>query len=398
MKLMPPPNPAKWKRHQVSLLIEQVKKDRAIFVGLQTVDPQVKRVIYPAVRRAINRIHTSRSPQALQYVVLTLAGLVLCLPTIVLALDRMGRLLAGPNVNGWLVATGVFFAYFSIFFLPKAKHNGSAIGWLAMYPVALVVSLVASSPWATHIADDWWFRPIYSLMLGVGIIGIFILTVGLTLTPMLFWIARQLRRQADARILIMIVALMGKTEANPGQWEKLLFRAQLMKELDAIARVIENGIPTAYSDKDILFRGWVSVRCRRIAAHIRDLKGWLAMPRRDTREYFLKELGSVLTCLGLGDWDTIAVADPGSVNNRMGRLATLFSGLRTLLASFLPMGILLLLHVLHRDPPAQMSGFLTFGAAAWLTVGCISLLDPLYASRTEAFKSALQFLPGLKKG
>jgi len=397
MKLMPPPNPAKWKRHQVRLLIEQVKKDRAVFAGLQTIDPQVKRVIYPAVRRAINRIHVSGSPQLLHYVVLTLAGFVLIVPAGVLAFERMGRLLTGPNVNGWFVAAGLFFAYVSIFFLPNTKSSGSSATWLSIYPFALIVSLIASAPWASRIADDWWFRPLYSLLLGVGMIGIFTLAIAVSLTPMLFWIARQLRRQADARILTKIVTLMGKTEANPRQWEQLLFRAQLIKELDAIARLIENGVPTAYSDKDVLFRGWVSVRSRRIAAHIRDLKGWLAIPRRDTREYFLKELGQVLICLGLGDWDGISVADSVAANNRTGRFATVFSGVRTLSASFLPAGILLLLHVLHRDPPSQISGFLTFGAAAWLTVGCISLLDPLYASRTEAFKSALQFLPGLKK-
>ena len=70
VKLTPPINPMKWKRHQLDLLLKQVKKDRAIFVGLQTIDPQVKRSIYPAVRRAMNRMHTSQLPQCLEQFIL----------------------------------------------------------------------------------------------------------------------------------------------------------------------------------------------------------------------------------------------------------------------------------------------------------------------------------------
>jgi hypothetical protein len=40
---------------------------------------------------------------------------------------------------------------------------------------------------------------------------------------------------------------------------------------------------------------------------------------------------------------------------------------------------------------------LIVASAAWLTAGLISLLDPLYSSRMEPFKTVMQFLPGAKK-
>jgi hypothetical protein len=234
-------------------------------------------------------------------------------------------------------------------------------------------------------------------MLGAGGMGGFALIVGICITPTLLALARRLRRHLDARLFTKIVALMEDTERNPRRWEELPFRAHLAKELEAIASLIENGLPAAYSSKDELFRRWILTRSRGIATYIRELKSWLAAPRQDTRGYFLEALGRIVICLGHGDWDGMPSADPPSGALRADRIATLLSAVRTLLASILPAGILVSLHRLHRDPPSQISGYLTFGAAAWLTVGCISLLDPLYSTKLEAFKSALQFLPGLKK-
>jgi hypothetical protein len=407
LRAQPPINPLKWKRHQLGLLLQAVRKDRARFIGLRTIDATVKRSIYPTVRRAINRLYVSQSPQSFeQLIILVVIGLVPFAPAGWLLYQWAANLLGGPDINSWLVAVGFAIAYASIFFLPKSGQGYGAVTgqygavapvWLSIYPVILIASLAAASPWAIGIPRGWWFSPLYSLIIGAGGMSAFVLIIGVAATPALLVIARRLRRNTDARILTKIVALMDDTERYPRQWEELSFRAHLAKELDAIASLIENALPAAYSNKDELFRRWMSARSRRIATHLRDLKSWLAIPRKDTREYFLQALGQVVICLGRGDWDGIPAAAPSSEGRRAGRIATLLSAVRTLSASVLPAAILVLLHVLHRDPPSQISGYLAFGAAAWLTVGCISLLDPLYSSRLEAFKSALQFLPGLKK-
>lgn len=390
--------PFRWKRLIRRKTVEAAKKDIAVFMRLESIDADTKRQLAPKARRCINRFHRLRYPSTVgQFIVAELLLIGLSLAIMIPLLNWIFASVNNKFQAGWFVAAGGVLYYFYIFILPSNSSLRYRLWAMAVYPATIILFAVATLHWQSNLLSGPWFARVVGFLAGGSLMSAFIVSMGIGMIPLLFMTARSLRRNTDSRLFIRMVAVLDKVERNRAGWDELPFRAELAGELEVIANMIQRDLPAQCIAGDEAFNVWIGERAWRAAAFMRDMKKWVTVPREDTRAFFAWQISRIVVCIAKSDWDGIPVTETSQQSKRARRLANAVGILRTLVASILPVAILGILNRYQISLPEAVKPYVYFGSVAWLVIGFISLLDPLYAARFETVKSALQLLPLVKK-
>jgi hypothetical protein len=133
------------------------------------------------------------------------------------------------------------------------------------------------------------------------------------------------------------------------------------------------------------------------AAFLRGLKKWTSMSRSDTFQYFTAQLASIIILIADGNWDGLPFSNESLPSLRERGLIRGLAIVRNLGSALAPALILVVVHRLSIKLPDPVMPYLYLGVTVWTAVGLIALLDPLYSSKFETVKAALQLLPGAKQ-
>jgi hypothetical protein len=386
-----------WKRRFQRQLLAAVHDDRERFLALTAIDADVRRRVYPKVRRSLNRFHlvTNRRPGIVETGAILVGGLVMAFAIFIPLMDWI---LSRPGAESWMTAMGAALYYVIVFLLPRAADGETdrrkeALSYLSIYPLTIVVFAVGQSTWMQARAP---MPPLLlSFLAGGSLIGAFMIALGIIVTPVVYLQYRALRRHMDAVLLRRLLRMLDSVDHRRVDWDDLPFKAHLIRELDVIATVILRDLPNQYRMSDDGFNQWISARARGIAAYFRDLKKWVTMPRHDTREQFIGRLADATMSLADGAWDAIPTAETPVPTPRH-CLQQAAQILRGIVVSALPPAALLALNAFGVTIPAAFAQYLYLGAFLWAAIGLVSLLDSLYGAKFEALKNVVQLVPGKK--
>ncbi|HEY0785205.1 MAG TPA: hypothetical protein VGD62_04990 [Acidobacteriaceae bacterium] len=383
---------AGWRRISRLSTVRASRRDRARFLALASVDAATKHRLFPQVRRTINRLYLAQTPtSAAQYLGKMALFTLLFVPACFLLI----RWIAASLSMAWkplsLECAGALLSYASIFLLDRLHARSRAVA-IAAFPLTLLV--FAALVTYTHQAHAPAFQNAIAFLGGASLVGAFATALLIGQLPLILLSARAIRHSIDARIFVRVLNLLSKIEQHPFRWQELAFKTELLTELNAIARMIQHDLPAQCSSfEDEVFRAWLRERMTLVATRFREMKQWIILPRADTRDYLLQQLAAITISLAQGDWDALPTAQTSQQARRAGHLANALGSLRTLAASVLPILILVALARLHVRLPEALRLYAYLAASFWLGIGVLSLLDPLYAARLDAVKSAMQIFP-----
>jgi hypothetical protein len=394
--------PSRLKRIPRRRIIEFSKIDREIFMRLKSLDRETKRRLYAYARHYINRYAVAAGLFGawLQVYLLVIAGcgvaVFFSLRSSLLFEKLQDSLLqrAGEHFVCTLLGFVIFVTY--IFFLRPGIRPLA----IAPFPITVILFVLLNSSVAAHLGSDTqYFQYLWSFFFGAFLVSGLQTIIFLLVIPFGVFLAISVRPYVDSRLFVGLVNLLDKIEQNGVRWNELTFKIELIASLDSLANILERDIPTRCRTADEQFNRWATDRAWSSAAYIREMKKWIFMSREDTRSYLMRQVAAIIVCLAEGDWDGIPTVELNHRSRNTKRLSRVLSSLRTLAASIIPIGSLLLMRKFSsgNEIPSSIEGYIYFGAVAWLAIGLISLLDPLYASRLDTLKTVFQLFPTSKK-
>jgi hypothetical protein len=219
------------------------------------------------------------------------------------------------------------------------------------------------------------------------ILGVFIAPFAMVGTIVTVSLRR--RRRAvypDAIVSDQLLRLLAVL-SSAGAWKDLSKRNDLLGFLEEAAACIEFGIPRRLNTGDPASSVWLQQRGLHIAAALRGLKQWVAMPKQDTRIMLIDRLKKDLVSVAAGNWDELPVANAKKLSMwvRAGMLV------RDLLVALFPLGALLLWRKLN-PTIMEVSTFAPLFTAfvLWGVWRLLAIIDPRLSA--EVFKPFLELL------
>ena len=394
-------SPREFRRYVRRNTVRAARTSRGEFQNLQTIDGATKKRIYPNVRRFINRFHARSADIPGLWIIMALQMAISLSILFPLGDWILKQVSPGPPLT-LVVGLVAYYAWF--FLLLPSKRSGRRPSFLAqvtkpmlVYSLTIVLYAVAISRWFYPWRNAFGFKLAIGFMAGASLISAFMVSMFISFVPYLWATNHVLRQNADAVILERLLQLLSYAEQHPHQWQELPFRRELIGDLDALAVMLERSLPLQYRSRDEVFSAWIAERGCKMAAFARELKKWVTISRGDTRTYFLGQLANLVVCVGSGDWDAFPCVEPSRASTRKGTLLRALSTLRALISTAAPMVLLFVLNRFHISLPDTIAPYVYLGALVWTVIGVLALLDPLYAGKLEAAKSAIQVLSLSKK-
>jgi hypothetical protein len=392
--------PRRRKRYFRKIVVEHSRADRAAFRNLTSIDEAARKRLLPKVRRTLNRVQRASSSFRLTtYLALLVVQLAISFavmfPLLFWIFDANRFASVWPAVAGAIVCYGFIFLIPARTYLGHRQRSVNTALLACVYPGVIALFALANSDWQWHLPRTGWIAEIVAFLAGASIIGAFGVAITVGLLPLLLVSTRSLRRHTDALVLSRLVKLLADVEKYPALWDELPFKTDVIKELDGVANMMERDLPAQFAARDQDFLLWLRAKTKGIAAYIRDMRKWVSFPRNDTHAYFCRQMGSVVECLADGNWDGLPEIPPDQTP--VSWVTRTFTISRGLGASLTPLALLAVLGLLKIKLPDAVAPYVYLGAILWAAVGTVALLDPLYASKFEIVKSAIQLLPTGKK-
>lgn len=192
--------------------------------------------------------------------------------------------------------------------------------------------------------------------------------------------------QTNKQIISLLASKISKVLVLGAKkdWTKIEDRNEIIKSLFQVSRLFKSKNLQLVSARN----KYMSQRNLKIANYIEGLTIWVALPKRDTKEYFCYEINEILEMLLSGDWDALVKRAMDSPDKSTNIIKTIKFTLvfRSLLASILPLVIVLLLR--GDIQSSKVLGFsyelLLLATTYWAIVSLLTILDPELRGKIEA--------------
>jgi hypothetical protein len=399
------PGTAQYRRRYRKRITAAARKRRQRLVVLQQMHLDGDRILGTQLRHYENQLAAIEiwdGTIAIVFAFVCLAFMALLLPaTVHLNLSPPPLHVRHPEMS-WSLEWAAGIATFGLLFLciglalfasrvgRMSEYLRSIPGWGHLFLIVIATCLLILIYPKGPRADE--FR---GLLRTLGFFGFFLLPILiLIMTLALLCLRRRRTICPDAVASDNLLQVLIVLKSADG-WRDLAKRSELLKHLEGAATCIEFGLPRRLQAGDPVSDLWLQQRAHHIAAALRELKQWAAMPKADTRTILMDRVKADLVSIATGNWDRLPGADPKKLSTRIRVLVLV----RDVALALLPIGGLLLLYKWNPTilAPATLTWFFT-ACFLWAVFRLSAILDPRL-STTDVFKSFLDLVPwGRPKG
>ncbi len=278
-----------------------------------------------------------------------------------------------------------------------------AFSWFVGLEIVYVFSLLKA------LNNKFEISPLfYSFLSGTQIfvicfVGVLLLIFALGIVYTIFFIipvnilirfyqASRLTSSLIASKLSRVLVLGGTKD-----WKSTTDRNEIIRSLIQVSRLFKSKKLQNLS----INNKYVNNRYSNIGDYIESLTIWVALPKRDTQQYFCGEVNKILKLFLIGDWDALVnlSMDLSGINVKLVKELNFNLIFRSLLAAMFPLANVLLFGEYIQK--SKVFGFsyelLLLGTSYWAVISLLTILDPELNEKIEAsqdfFEMFSKFLP-----
>lgn len=192
-----------------------------------------------------------------------------------------------------------------------------------------------------------------------------------------------------------LITLLHDAESAGDNWVLLEYKRRQILYLERAAKCIEYYFPRRLQSGDVITNTWMKETARQFAAALREKKKWILVPKKDTTDYFVKSIASVLICVVSGDWDALERAEPEKLSLPEARrviLVVLAGILRAVLIAGLPILGFWVLQQTSLAFTGIVREYMIIGLFIWDLLTFVILLDPNFNTKISALKDILSLV------
>lgn len=324
-----------WRRVYVRRLSDRVRTRLARFDRLTSIDPTIKQAIRPWVRR-----HERDLAKVWGHYVLVVGAvgitvwlymLLYSAELVAAPLLQIGGIAPGQTGFGFLAECAYLAAGALADYTRRARRSGTPVRkrrWYDRRAGRIVIGLVA-----VNLASIVWGRAIVGtvlrLVLLISVAGAAGLMVSLLPTFVLVWLLASalcrwtLPRSYQPALVHECMVMLETVEADPCKWQQQRTKDRLYDSMRYCATCIERGLPWSAGRSDTAAVEVVRHNSRAMAAAVRSLAIWIAIPKADTQSQLRARVAELFRISALGEWDSLERLDPDShLQQRFLRQAT----------------------------------------------------------------------------
>lgn len=165
-------------------------------------------------------------------------------------------------------------------------------------------------------------------------------------------------------------------------------RTSFAKNLGRLAFLIEYELPRYSKHDNATAQRVAQDHFSQAAGAVHELAVWVMIPQGGTWDALMNRLVESFWSAWDGRWHDLPRLEPRAQPGPRGAMV------RKLVASLLPLGVLLILHQLEFVADASVERWAFFLAATWAVLVVVSVLDPGYSSRVTEARELLASLRG----
>ncbi len=212
----------------------------------------------------------------------------------------------------------------------------------------------------------------------------------------------KVRRYPEEEIIETINYTLALVERPPADWDPAYVKSLVAYELGWLSRRMEREFYQGLSSKlyqslssnDQDTNTWLRKRTSGMAAHVRELKQNVLLPKAETRQYLATNLATMLVNAAEGNWGLIESAEPTIIASPATKL---LGTLRTGVALLLPLLIIVAVEVVPSNLSGPIKDSILTASIGWGLLNFVAWLDPKFEKTVGDIKSISDIIPREKK-